>query len=102
MKMVFSPVMRAQPPIEGMMAGLPATVVSALDAAAEQRADDRFVHERVAGLELALGVQLRHARRRAGAAGRAVDRLVAVEHGVAGMRIADPRVRPSTACAKGD
>ena len=29
MKMVFSPVMRAQPPIEGMIAGLFATVVSA-------------------------------------------------------------------------
>ena len=36
-------------------------------------------------LSLPLRRPLRHARRGAGAAGRAVDRLVAVEHGVAGM-----------------
>jgi hypothetical protein len=28
MKIVFRPVIRAQPPIEGMIAGLPATVTS--------------------------------------------------------------------------
>jgi hypothetical protein len=44
------------------------------------------VHEGVADLELALGRQLRHACRGAGAAGRAVDRLVAIEHRVARVR----------------
>src|SRR5687768_11232999 len=62
----------------------------ALDAALEQGADDRFVDELVAGLKLALGVELSHARRGAGAAGRAVDGLVAVEHGVARMRFGMP------------
>ena len=41
-----------------------------LDPAVEQAADDALVDEVVADLELALGGQLRHARRGAGAAGR--------------------------------
>jgi hypothetical protein len=84
MKIVFRPVMRAQPPIDGMIAGLLPTASRARPAL-EQRADDGFVHEVVADLQPALGVELRHARRGAGAAGRAVDRLVAVEDGVARM-----------------
>src|SRR5689334_6247124 len=56
----------------------------ALDAALEEAADDAFVHEIVADAQLALGGKLRHARRGAGAAGRAVDGAVAVEDGVAG------------------
>src|SRR5205807_3343999 len=61
-----------------------------LDPAVEQRADDAFVHELLADLELAARGELGHARRGAGAAGRAVDRLVTVEHRVApmGARIA--------------
>src|SRR3546814_17972388 len=55
-----------------------------------------FMHEAVADLQLALRVKLRHARRGAGAAGAAVDRLVGVEHGVAGIgfrpgRLAGPQ-----------
>ena len=46
----------------------------------------------------ALGGELRHARRGAGAAGRAVDRLVAVEHGVAGMGLGRSSGRRSTGC----
>src|SRR3546814_20611059 len=54
------------------------------------------MHEAVADLQLALRVKLRHARRGAGAAGAAVDRLVGVEHGVAGIgfrpgRLAGPQ-----------
>ena len=58
-----------------------------LDAAAEQAADDELVDEVVADLQFAARRLLRHARRRAGAAGRTVDRLLAVEDGVAGMRL---------------
>src|ERR1700730_11758929 len=58
----------------------------ALDAALEKAADDAFVHEIVAAGQLALAGELRHSRRGSGAAGRAVDRALAVEHGVAGMR----------------
>src|SRR5690606_22065641 len=54
-----------------------------LDASAEQAADDALVDESIADPLPALGVQLGYARRGAGAAGTAVDRLVAVEHGVA-------------------
>src|SRR3546814_15686857 len=43
------------------------------------------MHEAFADLPLALRVKLRYARRSAGAAGAAVDRLVGVEHGVAGI-----------------
>ena len=43
------------------------------------------MHEIIANLELAARGELGHACRGAGAAGRAVDRLVAVEHRVAGM-----------------
>src|SRR6266851_7656411 len=42
--------------------------------------------ELVAHLELALGNEMRHARRGAGAAGAAVDRAVAIKDGVAAMR----------------
>src|SRR5581483_11275164 len=55
------------------------------DPAVEHGADDALVHEIVAGLELALGGKLRDPRGGSGAAGRAVDRLVAIEHGVAGI-----------------
>src|SRR4029079_14455564 len=48
-------------------------------------ADDALVHEIVANLELAFRGKLRKPRRGAGAARRAVDRLVAVEYGVAGL-----------------
>src|SRR5690606_34438820 len=53
-----------------------------LDPSLEDRADDALVPELVAGAEPALGRELRHPRRGAGAAGAAVDGLLAVEHGV--------------------
>ncbi len=56
-----------------------------LDPPAEQRADDALVDEVVADAELPLRRPLRHARGSAGAAGRAIERLVAVEDGVAGV-----------------
>src|SRR6185312_7720452 len=54
------------------------------DPSLEDRTDDGFVNEIIAHLELSPGVPLRHAGGRAGAAGRAVDGLIAVENGVAG------------------
>src|SRR3546814_12589198 len=54
-----------------------------LDAPFEEAADDALVDEAVADPQPALGVELGHACRRAGAAGAAVERPVAVEHGVA-------------------
>jgi hypothetical protein len=51
----------------------------------EQRSNDGFMHERVANLQLAPCRQLRHPGRGAGAAWAAVDGLIAVEHGVAGI-----------------
>src|SRR5690606_6662816 len=66
-----------------------------LDPSLEDRADDALVPELVAGAEPALGRELRHPRRGAGAAGAAVDGLLAVEHGVARMRARDGgRTRP--------
>src|SRR5579863_5323688 len=59
----------------------------AFDATLKQATDDALMHVGVAGPELALGGKLRHARRGAGAARRTVDRLVAVEDGVAAMRL---------------
>src|SRR6266436_8737384 len=58
----------------------------ALDPALEEAADDALMDEIVAHLELALGGEMRHARRGAGAAGRAIDGAIAVEHRVAAMR----------------
>src|SRR5918994_7949489 len=58
-------------------------------AALEQAADDALVHEVFADGEPAPRRELRHARRGAGAARAAIDRLVAVEYGVATVR---PRV----------
>jgi hypothetical protein len=51
----------------------------------KQRSDDALVDEVISGLELAFRRPLRHAGRCAGATGRAVDGLVAIEDGVAGM-----------------
>ncbi len=65
------------------------------DRADEFAADDAFVNEPVAFFQFALGGPLRHARRGARAAGRAVDGLVAVKNGIAGRggRVND-RARP--------
>ena len=62
----------------------------ALDPAAEERADEALMHEVVADRKLAARGKLGHARRGAGAAGAAVDRLFAVEDRVArvGLRVA--------------
>src|SRR6267154_3284981 len=57
----------------------------ALDAALEEAADDALMDEIVAHLELALGGEMRHARRGAGTARAAIDGAVAVEHRVAAM-----------------
>src|SRR5262245_1028513 len=54
-----------------------------LDAADEAAADIALVHERIADLEPPLRDEMRHARRRAGAARAAVDGLVAIKHRVA-------------------
>src|SRR5690606_16438046 len=54
-------------------------------------ADDRFMHEIVSRLEPAFGMKLGHPRRGARAAGRAVDRLGAIEDGVARMGLRVPR-----------
>ena len=54
------------------------------DAAVELGADDRAADEALAVLHLALGVQHRHARRAAGAAGRTVDLAGADHHRVGG------------------
>src|SRR5918999_817897 len=56
---------------------------AALDAADKFGADDALVHEAVAFVESSLRRPLRHPGRSAGAARRAVDGLVAVEHGIA-------------------
>ena len=61
------------------------------DPAPEQRADDALVDEIVADLQPPEAGLVRHAGRGPGAAGRAVDRLLAVEHGVAGMGFGVPR-----------
>src|SRR6185437_12005668 len=63
-----------------------------LDAALKEAADDALMDELVAEGELALGDEMGHARRGAGAAGRAVDRLFAVEDGVAAMRLGVARL----------
>ena len=55
MKMVLKPVIRAQPAIEGMIAGVLADPGCRLDPALEDRADDALVHELVADLQPALG-----------------------------------------------
>src|SRR5262245_3584782 len=74
----------ARPALDGRHDRIPVADLGAPgDAADEFRADDALVHEVLPLLELALGRPLRHARARASAAGRAVDGLVAVEHGVA-------------------
>ena len=49
------------------------------------------MHEAVTGLQPALGMKLRHARRGAGAARAAVDGLVAIEHRVACIRARNRR-----------
>ena len=77
---------RAQPPMLGRMASCAPTLSGGLDPAVEQGADDALVHEVLADLQKALGDALRHARGGAGPAGRTVDRFVAVEDGVPGMR----------------
>src|SRR5260370_1390435 len=48
--------------------------------------DNALMDELVAHFELALGDEMRHARRGTGAAGTAIDSAVAVEDGVAAMR----------------
>src|SRR6516225_11676462 len=73
------------------------------DAAAEQAADDRFVDELVADGKLAARRLLRDPRGSAGAAGRAVDRLLAIEDGIAGMRLRMMRFsRPKDVTEPGD
>src|SRR5262245_38703277 len=65
------------------------------DTAMEQRPDDRFVHEGIARLQFPLGSKLRHASGGTRSAGRAINRLVAIEDGIAGMRFrARWRARP--------
>src|SRR5258708_36296185 len=70
----------------GANGGDAADLRRALDATLEEAADDALVHEFLADAQLALGGEMRHARRGAGATRRAVDRAVAVEDGVAAMR----------------
>src|SRR3954453_15763596 len=57
-----------------------------LDPALELAADDALVNEGLALPQAAAGGELGHAGRGAGAARAAVDRLLAVEDGVAGVR----------------
>jgi hypothetical protein len=57
----------------------------------EQAADDAFMDEVISHPKVALSGQLRHAGGGAGAAWRAVDRLVAIEDGVAAMGARVPR-----------
>ena len=85
MTIVLKPVTRAQPSMDGMMASWLPTCGAPFDAARERRADDALVHEHSPSFgRSSPGGELRHAGGGAGAAGRAVDRLVAVEDGVAG------------------
>src|SRR5436305_1916051 len=65
-----------------------ANVGFGLDAALEHRSDQAFLAESVADPQSPLAMELRHARRCSGAAGRAVDRLVAVEYGATAVGIA--------------
>src|SRR5690348_11657593 len=57
-----------------------------LDPPVEQGADDALVDEFAADREAALGGKLRHPRRGAGAARRAVERALAIEHRIAPVR----------------
>ena len=61
--------MRAQPPIDGMIAGLSATLVSLSTRPLNSEPMIDSWTKPSPGLQPALGVKLRHARRGAGAAG---------------------------------
>src|SRR3954449_6180665 len=66
--------------------GLAAEAGRGLDSALELAADDALVDEKLALPQAAAGGELGHAGRGAGAARAAVDRLLAVEDRVAGVR----------------
>ena len=74
------------------MAGLPATVTSASTRPLNSEPMIDSWTKSSPTLSLPLACELRHARRGAGAARRAVDRLVAVEDGVAGVRAGHRRL----------
>src|SRR5215204_6376236 len=78
----------ARPALDGRHDRLPVADRGARgDAAHELRADDALVHEVLPLAQAARGRPLRHARAGAGAARRAVDGVVAVEHGIAPRRV---------------
>lgn len=52
----------------------------------KQAADNTFVNKCLTWLEIATGNKLRHSRRCAGPAGRAINTAVTIKHGIAGAR----------------